>query len=889
MSTCQTTCPYCGVGCGVTAETDGAVVVRVSGDESHPANAGRLCVKGATLAETLIREGRLLHPSYRGENIEWESALDLVAEKLASTRREHGPGAIAFYLSGQLLTEDYYVANKLMKGFLGSANVDTNSRLCMSAAVASYQRAFGADFVPCSYQDLEDCDLLVMVGSNAAWTHPVIYQRIVDSRKANPDKRIVVIDPRRTATSETADLHLQIAPGSDAFVFAGLLHHLCRAEKIDQRYIEEHTWGFEEAVRAAATSSLAQVATMTGVEPRLLEQFFQLFCGTEKVVTLYSQGVNQSATGTDKCNSIINCHLATGRLGRSGMGPFSITGQPNAMGGREVGGLATQLAAHMGFDESSVKRVETFWDAPDIARQPGYKAVDMFRAAESGEIRFLWIMATNPAVSMPDTAQARRALANCEFVVVSDCAGDTDTAAYADVLLPAMGWGEKDGTVTNSERCISRQRALVPAMGEARPDWWIVTQVAQRMGFGQAFNYQHPAEIFTEHARLSGYENRGSRDLDLGGLADLSQHQYERLQPTYWPCPAVAPTERSIANGQFFTASGRANFVAVIPTLPVLDPESQPGSEPQRGALRVLNTGRLRDQWHTMSRTGRVPRLMRHQDFFSVSINSADAQAQCMAAGELVELHNDCGSVTALVVVDDSVPPQQVFSPIHWNDQFSGNACVNRLIPAVTDPLSGQPQLKYARVSLARIAVSRWGLLLTRTLPVLPGLTYWSRIAVPGGFLTLFATGAIQHDDEVVQALVEGFRRDTMRGIQYQDVGSGDYREVGIAGDRLVYACYLNGNRARLPDRDWLSAQLAVERTEDPARLLAGFDPGTPAKGRLICTCWEVGEHEISRAVIAGACSVERLGEQLRCGTQCGSCIPELKRMLLAGVNEHAA
>jgi assimilatory nitrate reductase catalytic subunit len=833
-----------------------------------------LCVKGAALAETLTPEGRLLHPVYQGEKIDWNSALDLVAQKLGATRREYGPDSIAFYLSGQLLTEDYYVANKLMKGFLGSANVDTNSRLCMSAAVASYQRAFGADFVPCSYRDLETCDLLVVVGSNAAWTHPVVYQRIVEARKANPGKRIVVIDPRRTATSETADIHLQVAQGSDAYIFVGLLNYLLGTGSVDQGFVDEHTQGLEQAASIAAPLDTAQVAAVTGVDLEDIEQFYRLFADTGKVVTLYSQGINQSATGADKCNAIINCHLATGRLGRPGMGPFSITGQPNAMGGREVGGLATQLAAHMGFDEDSVKRVESFWDAPDIARQPGYKAVDMFRAAATGDIRFLWIMATNPAVSLPDTAQAREALRNCEFVVVSDCVGDTDTAAYADVLLPAQGWGEKNGTVTNSERCISRQRALVPPLGEARPDWWIVAQVAQRLGFGKAFDYRHPAEIFAEHARLSGYENDGGRDFDISGLASLGLSQYEQLQPTYWPCPAEERTGAPIADGRYFTASGRANFVPVRPVLP------QPQTESSRQL--VLNTGRLRDQWHTMSRTGRVPRLMRHRDYFSVSVSPGDAQAHGVTDADLVVLQNGHGSVTALLHIDNTLPSGQVFSPIHWNDQFSGDACVNRLIPPLTDPVSGQPQLKYARVSLSRLPVAAWGLLLTRSLPELPALPYWSRVVVPGGYLTLVAMRAEEQVSDARDQLLAAFQSPALRRINYSDASAGDYREAGIVNDELVYAFYVNSERARLPDRDWLSAGFTALRPEDAAQLLAGLDPGTASKGRLICTCWEIGEREITRAVKAGACSVERLGEQLRCGTQCGSCIPEIRRMLLA-------
>ena len=881
MNHCNTTCPYCGVGCGVTAVVDKDKVLSVMGDGNHPANAGRLCVKGTTLAETLIREGRLLHPVYQGAATQWGPALDLVAEKISAVRREHGPEAIAFYLSGQLLTEDYYVANKLMKGFLGSANVDTNSRLCMSSAVAGYKRAFGADYVPCSYQDLESCDLLVMVGSNAAWTHPVLYQRIAAARKRNPNKRIVVIDPRRTDTCDIADLHLQIAPGSDAFLFSGLLHYLQSAGLFDQRYIDEHTQGLTAALAAGAACDRSEVARQTGLARQDLDAFYQLFGATQNTVTLYSQGINQSATGTDKCNAIINCHLATGRLGRPGMGPFSVTGQPNAMGGREVGGLANQLAAHMDFTPDNVDRVRQFWQAPDMANSAGLKAVDMFRAAADGKIRFLWIMATNPAVSLPDTALVRRALENCEFVVVSDCVGDTDTAAYADLLLPAMGWGEKDGTVTNSERCISRQRKLVTATGDARPDWWMVSQVAQRLGFKHAFDFQHPAQIFREHAQLSEFENNGSRDFDISGLADMSEHAYDDMPPTYWPMPAASVNGAPIVDGRFFTDSGRANFIALRPVLP----DTEPGTQSQL----ILNTGRLRDQWHTMTRTGRVPRLMRHRDFFSVSLSPVDAMASGLAEGDLVEVDNALGAVRGLVQVEPNLPAGQVFSPIHWSSQFSGQACISALIAAVTDPVSGQPQSKFARVSVSGVAVSCWGLLLTKALPVLPELGYWSRVAVPGGYLTLLAAPVDLQPRAARAALLAPLQPAADRNTGYADSGNADFRDIGTTNGDLVYALYLNSQRSELPAHDWLSGLFSNVRLTAPAGLLAGFDPEVPDKGRLVCTCWEVGEHEIDRAIVAGACTVEHLGERLRCGTQCGSCVPELKRMLQALKRDNAA
>ncbi|WP_292254085.1 molybdopterin-dependent oxidoreductase, partial [Mesorhizobium sp.] len=483
----RTTCPYCGVGCGVLAKVaaDGTTTVR--GDPEHPANFGRLCSKGSALAETLGLEGRLLQPEIGGRQAGWDEALDLVAEKFSRAIAEHGPDSVAFYVSGQLLTEDYYVANKLMKGFVGSANIDTNSRLCMASSVAGHRRAFGEDIVPGVYEDLECADLIVLTGSNTAWCHPVLYQRMLATRRERGTK-IVVIDPRRTATADECDLHLALDPGTDVLLFNGLLAYLVQSGKSDTDFIRDNTSGFDAAAALASADapSIARIAKGCGLAAADVQAFYDLFADTDRTVTVYSQGVNQSAHGTDKVNAIINCHLATGRIGKPGMGPFSVTGQPNAMGGREVGGLANQLAAHMDFaDEANIDRVSRFWKAPDIARRVGLKAVDMFQAVADGRIKALWVMGTNPAVSMPDASRVRAALAKCDFVVVSDVTR-TDTTRCADVLLPAAGWGEKDGTVTNSERRISRQRPFLPPPGEARADWRIVCDVAARMGFGEA-------------------------------------------------------------------------------------------------------------------------------------------------------------------------------------------------------------------------------------------------------------------------------------------------------------------------------------------------------------------------------------------------------------------
>src|SRR5579872_4432922 len=519
----KTTCPYCGVGCGVLATPQKSGGVAIAGDPTHPANFGRLCSKGSALDETLSLDDRLLYPEINGARASWDTALDLVARSFKQAIDNYGPDAAAFYVSGQCLTEDYYVANKLMKGFIGSANIDTNSRLCMASSVAGHRAAFGSDTVPGVYEDFEEADLVVLVGSNLAWCHPVLFQRLMAARERRA-MQLIVVDPRRTPTAAAADLHLAIAPDSDVALFAGLLRYLAQSKAISPDFVRAHTTGSPEAFATAEPMSPEAVAATTGVPLADIARFFELFVATEKVVTVYSQGVNQSASGTLKVNAIINCHLATGRIGRPGMGPFSVTGQPNAMGGREVGGLANTLDAHLEIDNPEHRRlVQNFWASPAIASKPGLKAVDLFRAVEGGQVKALWIMGTNPADTMPEADRVREAIRNCPFVVVSDVCRATDTTALAHVLLPSAAWGEKDGTVTNSERRMSRQRRFLPVPGEALPDWRQIAEVAKGMGYRDAFAYRSPAEILAEYARLTATQNAGRRGLDLGALADVSE------------------------------------------------------------------------------------------------------------------------------------------------------------------------------------------------------------------------------------------------------------------------------------------------------------------------------------------------------------------------------
>ena len=873
----RTTCPYCGVGCGVLAEVapDGKVSVR--GDPDHPANFGKLCSKGMALGETMGLEGRLLSPEIAGRQARWDAALDLVARKFSETIAEHGPDSVAFYVSGQLLTEDYYVANKLMKGFIGSGNIDTNSRLCMASSVAGHRRAFGEDIVPGTYEDFEEADLVVLVGSNTAWCHPILYQRLLAARSERGSK-IVVIDPRRTATVEECDLHLQIDPGTDVLLFNGLLAHLAATGRIDRPFVAASTAGFDEAVSAARTeaSSLERVAVGCGLAEADLRRFYGLFAATERTVTVYSQGVNQSARGTDKVNAIINCHLATGRIGRPGMGPFSVTGQPNAMGGREVGGLANQLAAHMNFEDAAdIDRVARFWKAPNIARKPGLKAVDLFEAVGDGRIKALWIMGTNPAVSMPDAGRVRAALKSCPFVVVSDITR-TDTTRFADVLLSAAGWGEKDGTVTNSERRLSRQRPFVAAPGEARPDWRIIRDVARRMGHGAAFDYAGPADIFREHAALSAFENDGARLFDIGAMANVSDGRYDALGPFHWPQSRNgAPRERLLGEGRFPTADGRARFVAVR--------NAGVAVETDTDRPIGLNSGRLRDQWHTMTRTGHVPRLASNVPAPSVDIAPTDAASRGLAEGDLAEISSAYGTVRAMVRVTTAQKPGSAFLPMHWSGQYAANAGIGPVAAPITDPVSGQPELKHVPVRIRRMDVRWSGQLVSRRDMRPTGFVHWSRHKVEGGWVyELCGTEPPGQGIVLARGLLDPSGRERM--VEYSDRSGDSYRAaVTDSGGALAEALFVAPWR-QMPSSEWVVSVLATREplsTVDKMALLAGRAPDAmPAVGRIVCACFNVGENQIAEAVAAGAASVDEIGRALQAGTNCGSCRSEIRRFL---------
>lgn len=802
--TIRTTCPYCGVGCGVLAHIDELGKISVKGDPEHPANFGKLCSKGSALAQTLGSKRRLIQPYYQNkrasmqqqqpmplvlssrphsqstsdvqpliENTDWDTVLGDIAERLNDTIAKHGRDSIMLYVSGQLLTEDYYVANKFIKGFIGNNNIDSNSRLCMSSAVAGHKRAFGADLVPGNYEDLEYCDLLVLVGSNMAWCHPILFGRFLTAKKLNPNKKLIVIDPRRTDSCEFADLHLPIAAGTDTHLYNGLLQYLDQQGCQDTDYISQSV-GIDEALNAAKEWTIDKVARACQVTTDSIRQFYEWVANNDKTVTAFSMGVNQSKSGTDKVNAIINTHLYTGRVGKVGASPFSLTGQPNAMGGREVGALANLLAAHLDLENRDHRQlVADFWASPQsIASDVGVKACDAADAILDGRIKAIWIMATNPVVSLPEADKFRQALAECDLVIVSDCSVDSDTVKCADIVLPAQGWGEKSGTVTNSERRISRQRSLMPAVGVAKPDWWILSQVAKRMGFS-GFDYQHPSEIFNEHVALTAYGNDKNQTVSIKNqprylnLAKdlfvfmaaaehsshslhhrrmpnaLSNEDYDMMRPFQWGgtrIPMIETTteylNKSVNDATRQTLScTKVQLIVITPdneaSVPNRHQQKRRYKRQYTDILPRLNestidlrliTGRLRDQWHTMTRTGLAPQLNQHQSSPVVTLHPDDASQLGVETDDFVQLHRqyeigvtadkEASHVLVQVAISDAMRVGDAFMPMHWSNAFASFARMGTLIPTVVDPHSGQPELKNSAISITAVPMHTFGKIL---------------------------------------------------------------------------------------------------------------------------------------------------------------------------------
>ena len=908
----RSTCPYCGVGCGVIIESQGDQITGVRGDLDHPANFGRLCSKGSTLhltaSEPVTRQTRLLHPMrrvHRGETpqrVSWDAALDFAVGGFAQIIREHGPDAVGFYISGQLLTEDYYVFNKLAKGLIGTNNVDTNSRLCMSSAVAGYKLTLGADAPPTCYDDVNHAQCIFIVGSNTAWAHPVLFRRIEDAKKANPAMKIIFCDPRRTDTAEIADLYLPIQPGTDVMLFHGLLHIMLWEGWTSASYIAAHTTGFDDLKATVRDCTPDLVSQVCGIKKDDLLAAARMFATSPATLSLYCQGLNQSSSGTAKNAALINLHLATGQIGKPGAGPFSLTGQPNAMGGREVGGLANLLSAHRDMANPQHRaEVAALWGVPDVPDKPGKSAVEMFQAAADGEIKALWIACTNPAQSMPDQATVRRALERAELVIVQEAFSTASTCDYADLLLPATTWGEKEGTVTNSERRISRVRAAVDAPGQTRHDWQIAVEFAQRleqeMGIGASlFPYPTPESIWLEHR-----ESTRGRDLDITGLSYAMLEQ----SPRQWPLTEgqAEGKIRLYEDGIFPTADGKACFANVA---------YKPVAEPRESRFPFsLTTGRLRDQWHGMTRTGTLGRLFGHVAEPVVQMNPQDMVRRLLKEGELVHVTSKRGSIVLPVQGSNEIGMSQAFIAMHWGEEYlSGRsstgealAGVNAITTSAYCPSSKQPELKHAAVKILKAELP-WSALAVAWLPegdVWAAREGLKRLMKQFQFASCTPFGrertgivfrAAAHEtppDELLAQIERLLQLDSADTLRYADKKKGQRRAARLV--RVGVEAHLEGFllAGDTSAEAWIKTVLQDELpAQGYGRLL--LVPGAKApvavqsRGKQVCTCFNVTDTAIQEHLAGyGGTDDERLASLqagLQCGTNCGSCVPELKRLV---------
>ncbi|WP_394354728.1 molybdopterin-dependent oxidoreductase [Aquipseudomonas alcaligenes] len=885
------TCCYCGVGCGVLIEHDGEKILGVQGDPSHPANHGKLCSKGSTLHLTGDLDARALYPELRlGKGLarsrsDWDNALDHAAAVFTETIREHGPDSVAFYISGQLLTEDYYAFNKLARALVGTNNIDSNSRLCMSSAVVGYKRSLGADAPPCSYEDIEQSDCLLIAGSNMAYAHPILFRRLEAAKAARPDMQIIVVDPRRTDTCELADLHLAILPGTDVALFHGILHLLLWEGWVDRAYIDAHTEGFDALKTLVRDYSPAAVAEICGIEQNDLLRAAELIGKAPSFLSLWCMGLNQSTAGSAKNSALINLHLATGQIGRVGAGPFSLTGQPNAMGGRETGSLSNLLPGHREAGNAEHRaEVARYWGVDSLPESTGLTAIELFEAVRAGKIKALWIACTNPAQSLPDQQKVHEALAACPFVVVQEAFFTTETCHYADLLLPAASWGEKEGSVTNSERRITHVRRAVPAPAEARPDWAITCDFARRLeqqlrpGLPSLFDFDSAQALFEEYKHLTR-----DRDLDLSGL---SYAILDNQGPQQWPFPAGAQhgTARLYENGRFPTASGRAQFLA----------EPYRAAKEQRDARYplLLNTGRLRDQWHGMSRTGTAARLFGHAEEAVLSLHPDELRNRRLEAGELIVLRSRRGGLILPVQADDSVRPGQAYLPMHWGNRFLKGLGTNVLTQPAFDPLSKQPELKLSSVEVAKAELPWQFFALVEgdvqrrfeaLRPLFEGFAYAS-LTLAGRerpALLIKAASAVAPQAELLAQI------DALLGVAegpvlaYDDPQRTVGKRIRIEDGRIT-SIRLAGETAA---RHWLKGLWSDGQADAGLRrwLLAPLatPPGSSGKqaSKILCNCLNVSEDAVCAGIARGL-DLNGLKQELKCGTSCGSCVPEIKRLL---------
>ncbi len=923
----KSTCPYCGVGCGVIIESQGNQITGVRGDPEHPANFGRLCTKGSTLhltaSATITQQARLLHPMQRltreqqPQRVSWDAALDTAAQRFAQIIQADGPDAVGFYISGQLLTEDYYVFNKLAKGLIGTNNIDSNSRLCMSSAVTGYKQTLGADAPPACYDDVNHAGTIFIVGANPAYAHPILFRRIEAARQARPDLKIVVCDPRRTDTAEIADLFLPIQPGTDVMLFNGMLHIMLWEGWLDSVYMAAHTSGFEALKATVRDYTPFMVAQTCGITKADLLEAARLFAGLDAsnpaqrspTLSLYCQGLNQSSSGTAKNAALINLHLATNQIGKRGAGPFSLTGQPNAMGGREVGGMANLLSGHRDLS-NPVHRAEVaaLWGLPSVPSKPGKTAVEMFQAAADGEIKALWIACTNPAQSMPDQATVRRALERAEFVVVQEAFTNTATCRYADLLLPATTWGEKEGTVTNSERRISRVRAAVAAPGETRHDWQIAIDFGQRLKENALFPCPSPESIWNEHR-----ESTRGRDLDITGMSYAMLEQ----SPQQWPLreSQTQGQARLYEDGIFPTPDGRARFVNTVYT---------PVAEACEARYPFsLSTGRLRDQWHGMSRTGTLGRLFGHVPEPALQMHPQDMALRLLKEGDLVHVTSKRGSILVPLQASSDLGLSQVFLPMHWGEEYlsglsaSGQrlAGVNALTTSAFCPDSKQPEFKHAAVKVLKAELP-WSLLAMAWLPAshLPlarqqlqqlMLQFDYASCVPFSNNTgldaagkersglLFrASRAVAPADALLAQIESLLNLDSPYVLRYVDKKRGQRRAALLQHEdthTTLDAFMLAGDTSA---QSWITTLLQDElpaHAYGRALLVPGAKPPVQVvpRGTQVCACFNVSDVAIEAQLRGTEGSAQQrlnaLQSALKCGTNCGSCVPQLQRMVRTG------
>jgi assimilatory nitrate reductase catalytic subunit len=936
----KSTCPYCGVGCGVIIESEGNQITGVRGDPLHPANFGRLCSKGSNLHLTataaVTQQTRLLYPMQRlrrqsaPERITWDAALDSTAKKFAQVITDHGPDAVGFYISGQLLTEDYYVFNKLSKGLIGTNNIDSNSRLCMSSAVAGYKQTLGTDAPPACYDDVNHAGCIFIVGSNTAFAHPILFRRIEDAKKANPAMKIIVADPRRTDTVELADLFLPIQPGTDVMLFNGMLHIMLWEGWIDNDFINTHTNGFDALKATVRDCTPELTADICGIKKEDLFKAAQMFATgassdpqrRKATLSLYCQGLNQSSSGTAKNAALINMHLATKQIGKPGAGPLSLTGQPNAMGGREVGGMANLMSGHRDLaNPQHREEIQKLWNVPFVPSTPGKTAVEMFQAAADGQIKVLWIVCTNPAQSMPDQAVVRKALERAELVIVQEAFSTTATCAYADILLPATTWGEKEGTVTNTERRVSRVRPAVTAPGEAQHDWSIAAEFSRRLekllpakSPETLFDYPTPESVWLEHR-----ESTRGRDLDITGMS----YALLEVMPLQWPMKEGESIgkERLYENNVFPTANGKANFVNKV---------YKPVAEPRESRFPFsLNTGRLRDHWHGMSRTGTLGKLYGHVAEPTVQMNIQDMTRRLIKEGDLVHVTSKRGSILLPVQASKEVGMSQAFIAMHWGEEFlsgqssSGErlAGVNAITTSSFCPTSKQPELKHAAVKILKAELP-WTLLgvawlpsdqalsarealkaLMRLFPFASCVPFGDNKEISAEVKDIARTGllfrAAGHEaptEEVLKQIETVLGLNVSTGasqssqvLRYADKKKGQHRTIKLTGNRdhAELEAFLLAGDTR--SEAWVKTLLQdCLPAQSYGRML--LVPGSKApiavqsRGKSVCTCFNVTDaaiaEQLAKTFGSGDRRFSELQTALKCGTNCGSCVPELKRMV---------